>query len=90
MTVNKAKYPPCFGNLETVFPMQDDGLRKTPEPCMICYCKTQCLKKAMTRKEGLKVREESVDRAYDSKMIGFFERWSRKKQLHQKGKEKKS
>lgn len=30
---------------------------------------------------GITVREEMVDRAYASGVVGFFERWSRKKAL---------
>jgi hypothetical protein len=32
-------------------------------------------------KAGLKVQEEHVDRSYDSGMIGFVERWSKKKAI---------
>jgi hypothetical protein len=34
--------------------------------------------------DGLGVREESVDRAYAAGMIGFFQRWSRKKDLRRR------
>jgi hypothetical protein len=51
---------------------------------MICVYKTECLRTAMTRPQGTEVREEAVDRAYHSGMIGFFDRWSRKKALHRK------
>lgn len=81
MTENCKKNPPCFGDLETVFPEGAEGLRQTPESCMICCYKTQCLRQAMADKGGLTVREEMVDRAYQSGRLGFFERWSRKKAL---------
>lgn len=81
MTVNQKKFPPCFADLESVFPMGDEGLRETPESCMPCYYKTECLRKAMAGKGGIAVRQEMVDRAYDSGRVGFFERWSRKKAL---------
>ncbi len=80
-TVNQKKFPPCFGNLETVFPLGEEGLRHTPESCMPCCYKTACLRKAMADEGGITVREEIVDRAYASGMLGFFERWSRKKAL---------
>jgi hypothetical protein len=38
----------------------------------------------MAAGEGAKVREEMVDRAYESGVMGFFQRWSRKKQFHQR------
>ena len=84
----KTEHPACFGILENVFPEGEDGLRQSPESCMVCHCKTQCLRTAMEKTEGLDVREGCVDRAYDSGMIGFFGRWSRKKDLHRRRKEK--
>ncbi len=70
--------------------MGPDGLRETPESCRVCYCKTECLRTAMQTAEAVQVREEKVDRAYEAGMMGFFERWSRKKALHQKRQEKPS
>ena len=80
------KYPYCFGKLEEVFPKGDDGFRNTPESCGVCIYKTRCLRSAMEGSEGLSVKEERVDRAYEAGMIGFFDRWSRKKLLHKKRK----
>ena len=76
--------PECFGNLEKVFPQSSDGLRKSPPLCMACVFKTECLRAAMADSEGLKVQDKIVDRAYESGMMGFFSRWSRKKELHRK------
>ena len=78
------KYPKCFGELETVFPKTKDGLRNTPDACLECSHKTACLRSAMRGTGGVKVREEIVDRAYDSGMMSFFERWSKKKELKRK------
>ena len=87
-TDSKENYPDCFGKLEIVFPMGSQGLRETPKVCLPCPHKTLCLRNAMQKTEGLKVREERVDRAYQSGMMGFFERWSRKKSLKRRmGKE---
>ena len=84
--------PKCFGDLETVFPMGEDGLRQSPDSCINdCMLKTLCLRSAMHKKEsGLKVQETNVDRAYEAGMMGFFERWSRKKSLSRKMEKKKS
>ena len=78
------KYPKCFGELEKVFPKTQDGLRSTPEACLECLHKTACLRSAMEGAGGVKVREEIVDRAYDSGMMSFAERWSKKKELKRK------
>jgi hypothetical protein len=83
------KFTPCFGELETVFPMGKNGLRNTPETCLDCRHKTECLRSAIEGTGGLKVREEIIDRAYQSGRINFLERWSKKKTLQRKGKGKK-
>ena len=78
--------PPCFGELEKVFPVSENGLRNTPDSCMLCcHHKTECLKNAIQEKPvGLKTQEDLVDRAYSGGLIGFFERWSRKKAINRK------
>ena len=81
-TNKKEKYPACFGVLNNVFPKSTDGCRTSPDVCLECSVKTECLKTAMKKKEGLKAREEFADRAYDSGTIGFFERWILKKNLY--------
>jgi hypothetical protein len=75
----KMDHPECYGNLEVVFPMGKSGLRNTPETCMACDQKTECLRAAMARPAGIEVREEMVDRAYASGRLSFFQRWSRRK-----------
>ena len=87
--IRKKEYPYCFGKLDTVFPMGKDGLRHTPESCMVCLYKTDCLRTALKKNEGLKLQAENVDRAYSSGMMGFFERWSKKKMLDRQMKKKK-
>jgi hypothetical protein len=81
MTIKNERMPDCFARLETVFPKTKDGLRNTPEACMACRHKTECLRVAIQGRDGFKVREEQIDRAYNSGMIGFFERWSKKKAI---------
>jgi hypothetical protein len=80
-TNNNNSSPPCYGKLDTVFPMQADGLRRTPESCTPCPHKTACLRDAAAGREGLKIAQEKVDRAYASGNMGFFERWLKKKTL---------
>lgn len=88
--IKTASPPPyCFGKLEKVFPEIGDGLRATPESCIPCYHKTECLRTAMSEAGGLKLQEQNVDRAYEAGMIGFLGRWSRKKSLQRKLSRKK-
>lgn len=75
--------PYCFADLETVFPMQAGGLRETPPACMVCHCKTDCLRAAIGSVAGETVEEERVDRVYKAGAMSFLDRWSRKKSLHQ-------
>ncbi len=86
MTKKEKEHPYCFGNLDNVFPLGDDGLRHSPESCMVCFCKTDCLREAVKGPEGIKVKKEQVKRAYGSGTISFFERWARKKALENKKK----
>lgn len=79
-----SKKKACFGQLEKVFPMGSKGLRQSPDECMVCVDKTECLRLAMQACEGLRVQEAAVDRAYRSGMIGFVARWSRKKDLQRR------
>ena len=67
----KTETPYCFGKLENVFPLADDGLRHTPQSCMPCLYKTECLRTAVSRGEGLVVHEEKVDRDYAAGAIGL-------------------
>lgn len=79
--------PPCFGLLEIVFPMAEDGLRQSPESCMACRHKTECLRAAMKSRGGLEMQEDKVDKAYASGRLGFMERWSKKKEIQRKMKD---
>ncbi len=89
MQKTSSPQPYCFGKLENVFPEGEDGLRNTPESCVPCCHKTECLRAAMADAGGLKLQEKNVDRAYTAGMIGFLGRWSRKKDLQRRLSEKK-
>ena len=74
----------CFGRIECVFPMGDTGLRESPETCMACELKVECLKTAIAGGGGLTVEEEKIDRAYASRRISFVQRWARRKAIHRR------
>ncbi len=79
----KESLPDCFGDLEKVFPMGEKGLRETPDDCFFhCPVKTRCLQRAMATKGGAQVEEEIIERSTKAGAMNFFERWSRKKQVH--------
>lgn len=73
--------PECFGKLDKVFPLAENGLRQSPQQCMACKYKTQCLRTAVSRDDGLQIKEEKVDRAWQAGRISFFQRWARKKSI---------
>jgi hypothetical protein len=88
MTAPPEDRPPCFGALEIVFPQHEDGLRTSPESCLACGHKTACLRLAMTGKDGLRFREQYLDKAYEAGMVGFLERWSKKKEIRRRIRQK--
>ena len=47
MTDETPTAPDCFGDLDIVFPMGDDGLRASPAACLACDRKTACLAAAL-------------------------------------------
>ncbi len=74
--------PHCFGDLEQVFPMTQDGLRHSPARCLACEVKSPCLKSAVAGRNRHVVAAEKLDRRYQSGDVSFLQRWSRKKVLH--------
>lgn len=81
----KFKLPPeCFASVEKVFPLNPDGLRQTPAECLECDLKTECLRTALSREQGVAVHEERLARAYQAGNVGFLERWARQKKLEQR------
>lgn len=88
MSKDSKERPECYGDLDKVFPLREDGFRASPTQCLQCSHKTPCLKKAMGQSRGLNVREEMIDRAYRSGVVGFFRRWSQKKNIHRMKKQK--
>ncbi len=82
---NKNSKPDCYGELTKVFPMTETGLRATPHYCRYeCMYKTECLRTALVTSNGRNVEEELLKRGSKAGTIGFFERWSRKKQLNRR------
>ncbi len=80
------KKPECFGKVDVVFPMTGEGYRETPERCMeTCNVRVDCLRRALSSDPDADiVKEDQVDRAYEAGLMGFFERWSRKKMIQRK------
>lgn len=81
MNDKNREHPACFADLNIVFPKGKDGLRHSPESCMVCFYKTKCLKTALAGTDGVAIRRERVDRAYAAGRMGFLERWARRKAL---------
>jgi len=73
----------CFGQLDIVFPVDEEGFRTSPPECMRCSHAKACLQAAMASTEGLRLKEEKVDQAYNYGLIGKLERWSKKKLIRQ-------
>ncbi|MCF8070306.1 MAG: hypothetical protein K9L30_17120 [Desulfobacterales bacterium] len=82
--------PECFSCLDKIFPMGENDFRSTPVSCEPCPYKLECLKAAIDGPDGLKLKEEYIDRAYKSGLIGFVERWAKKKAIRRKMKQYKN
>ena len=78
----------CFGILDQVFPMGEAGLREVPEQCLRCSEKTPCLREALGTPEGLAVRSEAWDRMPARGLVDKLRRWSGRKELDRRIKEK--
>lgn len=79
----------CFGILDKVFPMGNEGLREIVHTCFDCPDKQACLKEALNTEQGLRFRSEVMDRSPSSGLAGRFKRWSEKKDLDRRLKRKK-
>ena len=83
------KKPKCFGDLDIVFPMTDEGYRKTPENCIDnCAFKKECIRSALDSEKGIEKQEEMLDASYESGNTDFFSRWARKKSIENQKKKK--
>lgn len=89
MTGENNNPPACFGVLDRVFPLSADGLRSSPEECLACGAKTDCLRAALQGQEGIRLKQEQVDRAFHAGLTGFWKRWSEKKHLSRASQEQK-
>lgn len=78
----------CFGKLDEVFPMGEEGLREVVPSCFECPERTACLKTALQSKEGLGLRKENLDRSPARGFIDRVKRWSERKYLSRQMEEK--
>jgi hypothetical protein len=78
----------CFGDLDKVFPMGKEGLREVPQHCFGCNEKNACLQKALSTKKGIDLKSELLERTPYTGVVGWLKRWSEKKVLTQRTKQK--
>ena len=78
----------CFGILDRVFPMGEEGLRVIVSTCFDCPDRKVCLQAALATREGLGFRCELIDRAPVRGLVGRLKRWSEKKELNRLIKQK--
>ncbi len=78
----------CFGVLDNVFPMGQDGLRTIVPECFDCLQKKECLQSALKTKQGLRFREKVLDRNHPGGLLGKLRQWSEKKTLNRLMKER--
>lgn len=79
--------PICFGQIDTVFPVAESGLREIPDACRECGLDHDCLRMALQSPEGRRFLAEKIrqnqggDPGDDqsSSVVGFLKRWSDRK-----------
>ena len=74
----------CFGILEKVFPMEDDGLREIVPVCFDCPDRKECLQAALNTEQGLVFRSEIIERSPPIGLIGRLKRWSERKDINRR------
>jgi hypothetical protein len=79
----------CFGILDNVFPMGEEGLREIVPACFECPDRTECLRHALKTEQGLVFKSEIVDRTPARGLVARLKRWSEKKDLSRRLKQKK-
>jgi len=76
----------CFGILDNVFPMGNEGLREIVPECFKCSEKEECLQAALKTEQGFELRSEALDRSSSEGLMGRLKRWSDKKALSKRQK----
>lgn len=71
----------CFGILNNVFPMGNEGLREIVPECFQCPDRKECLQDALKTEQGFQLRSEALDRSSSGGLMGRLKRWSDKKAL---------
>ncbi|MBW1680712.1 MAG: hypothetical protein JRF59_01255 [Deltaproteobacteria bacterium] len=71
----------CFGVLDKVFPVGEEGLRQVPPGCFRCEERIACLQAALETGDGLKFQEEVLARTPPRGFMERVRRWSEKKTL---------
>jgi len=82
MEEERKERPDCFGILDEVFPMGEEGIREVRERCIDCPFRVECLREAIQTEEGLKMREEMMERMPVKGVGDWVRRWSEKKMLY--------
>ena len=79
----------CFGILDNVFPVGNEGLREIVPECFECSLKKECLQAALQTDQGFELRSEVLDRSSSGGLMGSLKRWSDKKALSKRQKGQK-
>lgn len=75
--------------LDNVFPLGKEGLREVVPDCFQCPDRVACLKESLNTEQGLRFKNEVIDRSTPSGLAGRLKRWSEKKDLSRRLKQKK-
>ena len=79
----------CYGILDEVFPVGEEGLRVVPPDCFECPDRLPCLKTAINTREGFEMRSDNLRKFPSRGILDRLKRWSQKKELSRLADEKK-
>ena len=79
----------CFGILDNIFPMGNEGLREIVPECFQCDDRKECLQAALQTQSGFQLKSEALDRSSSGGFLGRLKRWSDKKELSKRNKQHK-
>jgi hypothetical protein len=79
----------CYGILDRVFPVNNQGFREVTTECQECPDKVACLKSSLSTKEGIEFKAKRLDNFPANGLLGRIKRWSYRKELHRLTEQKK-
>lgn len=83
------KHKDCYGILDMVFPVNNQGFREVTIECQECPDKVACLRDSLGTKEGIVFKAKRLENFPGNGLLGRIKRWSYRKELNRLSEQKK-